>query len=105
MAFVTVLVDRRARKHRLVGRAVRLMAARAGHFALPEGMRICLVDLGTLLDMAADTGVGLTGRDRHRVAPDVRIVTVGAADVLALVRAAFPEAVFLLGVTILADLV
>ena len=95
VAGIAILVDVEIGQHGLVGRSMRRMAIAAGHFAVPHRVRVSVLALGFLTDVTVRTDLVLSVGQGHGITPLMGIVTVSAADFVALVGTAIPEIVAL----------
>ena len=85
------------------GGAVNIMAIRASHLALNDGVMRCFVDLYALFLVASEAGFTLGAFVAHYVLGDVNLVAGRTGYITCLVSTAFPvRALLILGVAFLA---
>lgn len=84
-------VQRLPRKQHVIRRTMCVMTAAAVHFAFPERMRIGFQCLATLLLVAVETNLWLSGCEHYRVSCRVALMTTGAGDGFEIMLAAMPR--------------
>ena len=90
VAVVTGAVRRHTSQQTLRAAAMRVVAARALHFVLANGMRVGLHRLGSLLLVAVEADFCLCRRRQNRVALDVHGVAIRASDCIVVMRTSMP---------------